>query len=526
VTTSTSMQSVCARIAEHLAQSVGSQRYRLWFNGSARLEYLDAERTLRIDVPNRFVADWIGRHFRSQICDAASRELGHEVTLDVRVDPHPFRRLVESSAELSADTTSSHASSHASDVTAPHTGESIAADASNDLHASQQSNQSAATTIANPAAAVTAWVTVPAPPAHAKPRAFVPLRHRLSDYIVGPSNELAFSAANRLVDHDEPGCSPLFIHGACGLGKTHLLQGICRKMLDARPDAKVLYTTGEQFTNEFVDALHHNKIEQFRRRIRKLDLLAVDDIHFIANKQQTQQEFLHSFNAIEMSGARVALASDCHPKLIKQFSDALVSRCVRGMVVEVRPPEFATRCKIIHALADRRGIRLLDSAVEALAKKVVSSVREIEGVLTKVQALASLTMDASSNEPIGHTVLNRLNETDAQVAPRKVVRFDTILTVVCEQLGVTKQQVMGSGRHAQVVLARSLVIHMGRHMTAMSYPEIASALGRGHHSTVITACQRAERLIADNATATLPGSGEQLPLGELIERLKLAVQRF
>lgn len=506
MSTSTSAGLVCAKIAEHLAQSVGPQRYKLWFNGSARLEYQDENRRLRISVPNRFVADWIGRHFQQHLRDAAQREVGADVNLDVHVDPSSFLRSeAEAALDDSSETTTAIANTELSD--------------------------GATGSVVVPVISAASSTPVPAvahfaPQFHPKPRAFVPLRHRLQDFIVGPSNELAFAAANRLVDDEAAGVSPLFIHGVCGVGKTHLLQGICRKMLDARPDAKVLYTTGEQFTNEFLEAVRSNRIEQFRRRIRKLDLLAVDDIHFIANKQATQQEFLHSFDAIEMSGARVALASDCHPRLIKQFSEALVSRCIRGMVVEVRVPEFTTRSRIIRVLAQRRGLNLMDSAVEELARRAAHSVREIEGTLTKLHALANLTHAGErGGEPIGHTLLARLHESELEAAPRKIIRFETVLATVAEQLQVQKSQINGSGRHAHVVLARSLVIFIARQMTSMSYPELAAALGRGHHSTVITAAQRVEKQLAANEAVTLPSNGETLPLSELIERLKHAIMK-
>ena len=300
--------------------------------------------------------------------------------------------------------------------------------------------------------------------------------------MVGPSNELAFTAAYRLIEDgpDPAEINPLFIHGGCGLGKTHLLQGICRRMLQTRPQAKVLYTTGEQFTNDFLSAMRVNKVEGFRRRIRRLDLLAVDDVHFLANKQATQQEFLHSFDAIELGGARVVLASDCHPKLIKQFSDALVSRCVRGMVVHVQPPDRQTRVKIISALAQRRGMELMDNAVDELAQRCAGSVRDIEGTLTKLYALARLcdpvaenrrsSVHRSGRPRVGHALIGRLLDCEAQHRPHRVIRFDEIVSAVADQIGVARSMLLGSSRHRHVVLARNLVVHLARQLTSTELP--------------------------------------------------------
>ncbi|MEX1015988.1 MAG: DnaA/Hda family protein, partial [Phycisphaeraceae bacterium] len=360
------------------------------------------------------------------------------------------------------------------------------------------------------------------------------LRRKLDEFIVGPSNELAYAAACRLADADLEPAGPLFLHGGCGLGKTHLLQGVCRQMLDHQPDARVLYTTGEQFTNEYITAVRANQLEAFRRRIRQLDLLAVDDVHFIANKQATQQEFLHSFDQIELGGARVVLASDSHPKLIKQFSEALVSRCVRGLVVQIATPDQETRQRLVDALAKRRGLVMEPDVARTLASRTRGSVREIEGTLTKLQALASLTREAGRVQPhggatthtrVGHALVRQLFDHDIDPAPGKPVRFDTIIEQVCERLGVSKTQALGPSRHRLVVLARSLAIHLTREMTSMSYPEIAQAMGKRNHSTIITAAQRIARQLQADAPPALPAEVQANSLAELVDDLRDAVRR-
>ena len=505
MTTAVTGKSVSARIADRLAESLGSRRYSMWFGHSVKLEYHDPTRRVEIAVPSRFVADWVGKNLQDEIHAAARQELGDAVGLNLRIRPEAFN----------------------GDAAPPQGGLEARS-----LRVPVKPTVGVTPPSSGPAAALPVVYT----PTQGRRsgRSDQPTRLNLADFVVGPSNELAFSAANRLIEDDDTAINPLFIHGGCGLGKTHLLQGVCRRFLEQKPDARVLYTTGEQFTNEFLTAMRGNRTDQFRKKVRRLDLLAVDDVHFLANKQATQQEFLHSFDAIEMGGARVVLASDSHPTLIQQFSEALVSRCVRGMVVQVHQPDEATRVQIIHALARRRGLTMLDNVAELLATRCLGSVREIEGALTQVHALASLARTrrpGSSrvvNSPgaivVDKAVVDHLFQSQRQ-SPRKPIRFDTLLAVVVRELGIERADILGSSRHHKAVLGRSLVVHIARQLTTMSYPEIASAMGRRTHSTIITAAHRVGRQIALNPVVTLPATMEQVSLASLVERLNQAVLR-
>ncbi len=525
--TSTSPDIVSSRIARRLAEVVGPHRYQMWFDRSARLDYRDQHHRLNVVVPNRFIADWIGRNFQQALQDAARHEVGCEVDLTVNVDPVPFEGLGLRNGSHPADDAQSHAAPNATPAT------------TNTL---VMSNQTPALTGETTPAGTTMLQRQGAPVHHR--RAHMPtisLRYKLEDFVVGPSNQLAYAAALRVVDTQDDalaGVSPLFIHGGVGLGKTHLLQGICKRLLDRQPGARILYTTGEQFTNEFLTAVRSGKIDAFRQRIRKLDLLAVDDVHFIANKTATQQEFLHSFNAIELAGARVVLASDQHPKLIAQFSEALVNRCVRGMVVQVQPPDTATRMKIVQTLAQRRGISMLESVVAVVAAKCPGSVRELEGTLTRLHALATLTqenkpgfsIDSTHTPPvIGHTLISHAFAQDLQNDRTKPVRVDAILHHVAQRLGIDKQRILRGDRHRLTVLARAVVIHLARQLTPLSYPEIAQALKSASHSSVIAAEQRVVKQIEDHhpVVFTNPQTGlpENLPVGEVVEQVRHALRK-
>lgn len=512
----TTASDVGMRIARRLADTLGPRRYAMWFEQSAQLDYDEPEPgadgnhdavchdndddaaggTLRVAAANQFVADRIGRDFEPALRDAAQQELGRRVALRIEIAPERF-----------------------------------AVAASTQAAGTQPTAASATTPAARTAAPVTARTKPQAArDTHAHTTRLRGLRHRLEDFIVGPSNQLAYAAAERLANDDVESAdagAPLFLHGGCGLGKTHLLQGICRRVLEHRPEARVLYTTGEQFTNEYITAVRTNKLERFRKWIRRLDVLAVDDVHFIANKQATQQEFLHSFDQIELGGARVVLASDSHPKLIEQFSEALISRCVRGLVVPIKPPDARTRTRLVQALAERRELHLASAGARALGQQCHGSVREIEGALTKLQALVALAKHNGQRiaEPINAGLVQQLLDQDAGTSPRTPVRFESVLEAVTDALGVSAQQVRGRGRHRMVVLARSLTIYLAREMTSMSYPEIAAALGRDNHSTVITAAQRLGRQLQGDAPVALPAHLDGETLSELTDRIRRQLRR-
>lgn len=502
MTTTASDNGINTRIAKRLARNIGDRKFSLWFDQSARLEYHDHDNTLRVAVPSSFAANGIKRQFEQHLRHAATEELGQDVGLDLEIDPKRFDKPLESPAT-----------------------------------AKRPSGPAQAGSVGRPRFSETGV----RPQSKHTPT----FRHRkLEDFIVGPCNELAYAAARRVIQEDASHAHPLFIHGGCGLGKTHLLQGICAALLERAAaegrTPRVRYTTGEQFTNEYITAIRTNKLDAFRRSIRMLDLLAVDDVHFLATREKTQQEFLHCFDRIELGGARVVLASDNHPKLIKQFSEALVSRCVRGLVVQVQPPCAETKRLLVEALAERRGLLLQPTVAEAIVDQLQSieglargasagggSVREIEGLLTKLHALSTLpgggVNGSSSSGVVGHALLHRLFDHDTTAPRRKPVRFETVMDAVTAELAVTPSQVMGRSRHRQIVLARSLVIYLTRDLTSMSYPEIARAMGRCNHSTIITACQRMKRQIDTNEPMLLQGQPTQITPKVLSDRLRRAV---
>lgn len=526
---STSPSSINTRITQRLALAVGPRRFELWIQPSVQLDYRGPEHTLHVSVPNRFVADKIRNDFSDELRRATRQEVPlddrAELRVDLCVEPDRF-------AKPPAQRAAAEARPQDESTPAARPGKPA-------RHAGHR----------DPAAR---------PAAH--------YRLRFEDFVVGPCNELAYAAAVALatppendpapapapgsdpgsnpgsnpgsdadftaersdllipgmppLGHPAASSGPLFIHGECGMGKTHLLQAVCRRHLDRHPHARVLYTTGEQFTNDYITAVRANTLEAFRRRMRRLDLLAVDDIGFFANKEKTQQEFLHSFDHIELSGSRVILASDSHPRLIQKFSEALVSRCLQGLVVQVQAPDPATRLALVNRLASRRGLILQPRLNELIAAHAGRSVRELEGTLAHLHALASLNQPQGPTRPVNRALAERLFAGHRQLAAKRPVRFTDVQDTVCEHMNIPAAQVAGSSRHRMVVLTRAIVVYLAKQMTTMSYPEIAAALNKPSHSTVVTAVQRMTRQLEANQPMLLPGHPEPTTPVQLVENLR------
>ncbi|MEO1716285.1 MAG: DnaA/Hda family protein [Planctomycetota bacterium] len=317
-------------------------------------------------------------------------------------------------------------------------------------------------------------------------------RFDLDRFLVGASNRTAFDAAVRVAEGAvDDAYSRLFLHGPCGVGKSHLLRGIARRR-SGKQGGSVRCVSAEVFTNEYIQAVQHGRVDSFRRRYRRLDLLCIDDVHFLAGKNATQVELLHTLDTIELGAARLVLASDEHPHRIAELSKALSSRFVSGMVIEIEAPDADLRDRLLREMAHRRGIGLTDQAIASLREGRGRhwSAREIQGVMTRLQAAS--TLEPFSGDSLGPDDVERILCGAARTAADTPVRYDQVRDTVCKQLEVESAELGRSGRHRRVVLARAMITLLCRELTTMSYPEIARALGKRNHSTVITAHRRIE----------------------------------
>ena len=342
---------------------------------------------------------------------------------------------------------------------------------------------------------------------------------RFDDFIVGSCNQLACAAAKQITEDGGNTISPLFIHGACGVGKTHLLQAICHLASRLSP-GKVRYVTAEQFTNEFIASSRSGEFSRFRNRYRNLDLLAIDDVHFVANKLKTQEELLHTVDAAGLRGARLVLASDEDPRHIRRLNRALSNRLVAGMIAEVQRPDRETRCNIIQKLTRQHGIAMTPSAIDHLASQAVGSVREIEGTVTRLRATASLFYQGD-DATIGIDAVTRLLRTTPPTS--LPIRIIDVIEVTSKRAGLNSADLKGPSRASNVVFWRSVASYLGRKLTSHSYPELASAMGRKNHSTVHAAVKRITQLL-EEPTTTMSIKDESFDLKEVIDQLTWAVR--
>ena len=479
-----------ARLASAIAQRVGQQRFHVWFDNSTRLDL--RQDGLEIAVPNDFISEWIGRNFTRPIQEAAHEVLGCPLQVRFQVVPELFE--VDASVKAS-DKSDANATANSQATEAKRNGEPIHRAAAI-IPRGRMSASSADESISS----------------LMQPR----LRHSIDTFVVGASNQLAYNTATYVAEFPGSQYNPLFIHGNCGLGKTHLVQGLCKRFIELHPTKRWMYLTGEEFTNEFLTALRTNKLDAFRRKMRDLDLLVIDDVHFLGGKKATQEEFLHTFNAIEAMGRQVVMASDNHPKLIEEFGESLINRFVSGMVVRIDPPNYATRCEILRSISLRSRMALSEEVVSWVARRVTQNVRELEGAITRIAAHVRLTGSDASVE----TAQAALGDLDRQlVAP---VKPENILQSVCDYFSLEHKDLMSGRRQRTISLARSVAMYLIRKTAKLSFPEIGMRMGKRNHSTVISACRRIERAAAKNESLVWTSSvGDRTEeASELIQRLE------
>lgn len=444
---------------------------------------------LEIAVPNDFISEWIGAHFTRPIQEAAHEVLGCSLPVRFSVVPQLFEV-------------------RSSDARTPDNANGSAAPISKSVPIMRAIPVT--TNVARSPAPLV--MREPVSTYSARPR----LRHDVESYVVGPSNQLAYNTALYVAEFPGAQYNPLFLHGSCGLGKTHLLQGLCKRFIEHHPTKRWMYLTGEEFTNEFLSALRNHKLDAFRRKLRDLDLLVIDDVHFLSNKKATQEEFLHTFNAIEAMGRQVVMASDNHPKMIEEFGESLVNRFVSGMVVRIDPPNYATRCEILRAMSQRGGLHLPEEVVTWIARRVTQNVRELEGAVTRIAAHVKLT-GRKADATMAHEALGDLDR--QLVAP---IKPENILQSVCNYFGLEHKDLMSGRRQRTISLARSVAMFLVRKTAKLSFPEIGSRMGKRNHSTVISACRRIERAVTKNERLTWTSSvgDREDEATELIQRLE------
>lgn len=314
-------------------------------------------------------------------------------------------------------------------------------------------------------------------------------KHTFPNFVVGPSNELAYAAACGSAGEGGPRYNPLFLCGGTGLGKTHLMHAIAHRVLEKKPDARVVYVSAERFTNEFIEALQHHKMDEFRARYRHAcDLLLLDDIQFLAGREQTQEEFFHTFNALRDADKPIVVSSDKYPQELARMPERLISRFNSGLVADVHVPELETRVAIVRQKAQLEGIRIDDDVAVLLAQRIKTNVRELEGTLIRLAAKASLTGRSIDQEFASSEI--------AMISPARpdTTSVEEIQKAVCSHFRLSNGELLSKDRHKSVAFARHVAMYICRQRLGCSFPELGRAFGNRDHTTVMSAVRRVEQL--------------------------------
>jgi chromosomal replication initiator protein len=318
-------------------------------------------------------------------------------------------------------------------------------------------------------------------------------RYTFSNFIVGSANRLAHAAALSVAERPGHAYNPLFLYGGVGLGKTHLMHAIGNAVAAKFPRKRILYATSEKFTNDFINSIREQKMEDFRNRYRRIDVLLIDDIQFIAERERTQEEFFHTFNAIHEAGKQVVLSSDRPPKAITTLEERLRSRFEWGLIADLTPPDLETRIAILRSKAEDQLHLIPSEVIDFIARKVVSNVRELEGALNRVVAYASMS-GMPVNIELASAVLSNVmyNPRKKSITPQRIVR------AVADYYGVNLDQLRSSKRDRAIVVPRQIAMFLIREETDISLLRIGAELGGRDHSTVLHACDKIARELSEN----------------------------
>ena len=426
------------------------------------------DETILLAVPSEFAKDYIETRARESIIAALSTALDRTVRIAVTVDPS-----LEDQDHSGSDTHSTTPSTSVPEepdrrttAPAPHAGERPAEPA--------------------PAPRVDNYATGVDPNARLNPN------YSFDTFVIGSSNRFAHAAATAVAEAPAKAYNPLFIYGQSGLGKTHLLHAIGHYAKSLYPGIRVRYVNSEEFTNDFINSIRDDKAEAFQRRYREVDVLLIDDIQFLQGKEQTMEEFFHTFNTLHNDNKQVVITSDLPPKHLNGFEDRMRSRFEWGLITDVQPPDLETRIAILRKKAGSESLQAPSEVLEYIASKISSNIRELEGALIRVTAFANLNRQ-SVDLPLAEMVLKDLiTDTDgAEITP------SMIMAQTSSYFGVTIEALCSADRSRVLVNARQIAMYLCRELTELSLPKIGQLFGGRDHTTVMHANKKIRQQMAE-----------------------------
>ncbi len=423
-------------------EKVGDSVFELWFKPMKLLHLKD--KTTTIEIPNRFFKDWVEDNYPNLISEAMEAELGHQVAVKFR----------------------------------------IGAKEDDVLKKMDSKNESRRTRLANRGI-------------------YLNPKYTFDTFVVGSSNQFANAAAKRICEGPGSIYNPLFIYGGVGLGKTHLINAIGNVIVDKFPSKVIYYVSAEQFTNEVISSIRHEKMGEFKDKYRNADILLVDDIQFIAGKTATQEEFFHTFNTLHGQNKQIIVSSDRPPKDIPGLLERLRSRFEWGLTADIQLPDLETRLAILGSKAERLGRTVPAEIMELIARRVQSNIRELEGALNRIVAFADLSGMAMTQQ-LADVALADLLPQRGDVKPGAVV------DMVAKTFNLSVERLLSPDRSHDVALPRQIAMYLMRE-TNVSLPQIGQALGGRDHTTVMYACEKvADLLERDDRLRTQVGQIRRL----------------
>ncbi|MGA9641390.1 MAG: chromosomal replication initiator protein DnaA [Terriglobales bacterium] len=317
-------------------------------------------------------------------------------------------------------------------------------------------------------------------------------RYTFDAFVIGSGNQFAHAACQAVAERPSKAYNPLFLYGGVGMGKTHLMQAIGHEIKRRTPQAAICYVSSEKFTNEMINSLRYDKMISFRDKFRTVDVLLVDDIQFLAQKERTQEEFFHTFNALHESMKQIVIASDRPPKELAEFEDRLRSRFEWGLIGDIQPPDLETKVAILQKKAEQERVTLPTDVALYIASNIRSNVRELEGALIRLVAHSSL-IGAEITLPYCQQVLKNFIDSQA----RKVT-IESIQKAVAEQFGLRLVEIKAKNNSRSIVYPRQIAMYLSKHLTEASLPEIGRQFGGKHHTTVLHSVEKIEGVRKDD----------------------------
>jgi chromosomal replication initiator protein len=439
-----------------LRGTIRKEQFETWFR-RAGLRSCD-ERKVTLVVQNSFARDWLNNNYRANLEDAAKAVFGGPREIEIEVDPE---LSITRTALPAAGETGARAPSEPLAALVPVDRARLPAPAVAPSDAASNRLLWSSDLALNPS-------------------------YVFDAFVVGPCNRFAHAAAVGVSESPGSAYNPFFLHGNVGLGKTHLLQSLCFALLERAPQTRILYLSCETFINHFISALENGDLQKFRNKYRNVDVLVVDDVHMLANKERTQEEFFNTFNTLYNGGKQIVLSSDSPPKEIPTLQDRLVSRFKWGLVTEIEPPCYETRMAILRRKSKERGRELPDAVAHLLAENIDSNIRELEGAVTRVLGFANL-----AGQEVTLDLARKLLR-DVFVVQRGQPTMDDVMRVVTAQFGVKATDLQSRRRTNAIAHPRQIGMYLARRITRHSLEEIGGFFGGRDHTTVLHAVRKVE----------------------------------